>query len=322
MNLEQFWPILAGFLLTVCLMPVLIPVLHKLKFGQQVRKEGIQAHLKKQGTPTMGGIGFLTAVLITSVVFGFVFKADWALLLPILLLTAAFALIGFADDYLKVVKKQSEGFKAWQKFLCQFVVTIGFARYCFFSEKIGTSVILPFAGGREWDMKWLYIPFVFLAVMGTDNGTNFTDGLDGLLSSVTIVVSFFLFAVSAGRSGAVSIVSGAFAGALMGYLIFNAYPAKVFMGDTGSLAIGAFVSASAIVLRMGWFILIFGLLYLIEVVSVILQVGYFKLTHGKRLFKMAPIHHHFEKCGWSETRIVAAFTIFTAFMCLIAWLAQ
>ena len=321
MNLEQFWPVLAGFLLTVLIMPFLIPLLHKLKFGQQVRKEGIQEHLKKQGTPTMGGIGFLLAALLVSVVFGFVLGADWALLLPVLLMTLSFALIGFADDYLKVVKKQSEGFKAWQKFLCQFLVTVGFALYCFFSEKIGTKVILPFTGGKEWDMGWLYIPFVFLAVMGTDNGTNFTDGLDGLLASVTADVSFYLLAVSAGSSGAVAVVSGAFAGALLGYLIFNAYPAKVFMGDTGSLAIGAFVASSAIVLRMGWFILIFGLLYLIEVVSVMLQVGYFKLTHGKRLFKMAPIHHHFEKCGWSETRVVAAFTVFTVFMCLIAWLA-
>ena len=321
MNLEQFWPVLAGFLLTVLIMPFLIPLLHKLKFGQQVRKEGIQEHLKKQGTPTMGGIGFLLAALLVSVVFGFVLGADWALLLPVLLMTLSFALIGFADDYLKVVKKQSEGFKAWQKFLCQFLVTVGFALYCFFSEKIGTKVILPFTGGKEWDMGWLYIPFVFLAVMGTDNGTNFTDGLDGLLASVTAVVSFYLLAVSAGSSGAVAVVSGAFAGALLGYLIFNAYPAKVFMGDTGSLAIGAFVASSAIVLRMGWFILIFGLLYLIEVVSVMLQVGYFKLTHGKRLFKMAPIHHHFEKCGWSETRVVAAFTVFSVFMCLIAWLA-
>ena len=321
MNLELFWPVLAGFVLTVLLMPVLIPLLHKLKFGQQVRKEGIQAHLKKQGTPTMGGIGFLIATLVVSVVFGLINQADWALLLPILLMTVSFALIGFVDDYLKVVKKQSEGFKAWQKFLCQFVVTVGFALYCFFSDKIGTKVILPFTGGKEWDMGWLYIPFVFLAVMGTDNGTNFTDGLDGLLASVTSVVAFYLRFVSAGSQGTVAIVSGALGGALLGYLIFNAYPAKVFMGDTGSLAIGAYVASAAIVLRMGWFILIFGLLYLIEVVSVILQVGFFKLTHGKRLFKMAPIHHHFEKCGWSETRIVAAFTVFTLFMCLVSWLA-
>ncbi len=321
MNLELFWPVLAGFVLTVLLLPVLIPLLHKLKFGQQVRKEGIQAHLKKQGTPTMGGIGFLIATLVVSVVFGLINQADWALLLPILLMTVSFALIGFVDDYLKVVKKQSEGFKAWQKFLCQFVVTVGFALYCFFSDKIGTKVILPFTGGKEWDMGWLYIPFVFLAVMGTDNGTNFTDGLDGLLASVTSVVAFYLLFVSAGSQGTVAIVSGALGGALLGYLIFNAYPAKVFMGDTGSLAIGAYVASAAIVLRMGWFILIFGLLYLIEVVSVILQVGFFKLTHGKRLFKMAPIHHHFEKCGWSETRIVAAFTVVTFFMCLVSWLA-
>lgn len=321
MDLKLFLPVITAFIVSLCLCPILIPLLRKLKFGQQVRKEGIEEHLKKQGTPTMGGIAFLSAALLVSVLFGFLFSADWDILLPVILMTLSFGLIGFVDDYLKVVKKQSEGFKAWQKLLCQLFVTGIFVAYCCMNEKIGTTVILPFTGGKTWNMGWLYVPFSVIAILGTDNGTNFTDGLDGLLASVTAVVSFFLLFVSAASSGAVSVISGAMAGAVLGYLMFNAYPAKLFMGDTGSLAIGAFIASSALMLRMGWFILLFGLLYLIEVLSVVLQVSYFKITKGKRLFKMAPIHHHFEKMNWSETRIVAAFTVFTLFMCLIAWLA-
>ncbi|MBP5224970.1 MAG: phospho-N-acetylmuramoyl-pentapeptide-transferase, partial [Lachnospiraceae bacterium] len=174
-------------------------------------------------------------------------------------------------------------------------------------------------GGKEWDMGWLYVPFVIVAVLGTDNGVNFSDGLDGLCGSITTVVALFLMTVSLNAGNeALAVLSGAVAGGLMGFLFFNAYPAKVFMGDTGSLALGGFVASTAIMLRMGWFILIFGLIYLIEVLSVILQVGYFKLTHGKRIFKMAPIHHHFELSGYSETQIVTMFTIVTLLLCLVS----
>ena len=319
MKLSYFIGLAASFALSAVLCPLLIPMLRKLKFGQQVREEGNPEHLKKQGTPTMGGIAFLAAVIAVGGVSAFFFPE----ILPVLLLTVGFALTGFIDDYIKVVRKHSEGFKPWQKLLCQFVFTGIFAVYCYRNPAIGSSVILPFTGGKEWNMGWLYIPFVFLCVLGTDNGTNFTDGLDGLCTTVTVVVSmFFMFAaIRLGNSG-MSMFSGIFMGALMGFLLVNAYPARMFMGDTGSLAIGGFVAGTALTLKMGWFILLIGLVYLIEVLSVILQVSYFKLTHGKRIFKMAPIHHHFELCGMSETQIVAMFSIATILLGFISWLAM
>lgn len=322
MNFKMFIPIVISYLLSTVAVGLLIPVLRRLKFGQQVRTDGVQDHLVKQGTPTMGGIGFLLVILLVSLVFGFIYKADAERFLPVVIMTVGFGFIGFLDDFLKIKKKQSEGLKAWQKLACQLLLTVGFAVYCYLSPAIGTKVVIPFTGGKTWDMGWLYIPFVILAVLGTDNGTNLTDGVDGLLGSVTTVVAFFLMYMTGKVSGGVSLVSGITAGALMGYLHHNSYPAKVFMGDTGSLAIGAFVSAAAIVTGMGWFILIFGLLYFIEVLSVIMQVGYFKITHGKRIFKMAPIHHHFEKSGFSETWVVVSFTIFTLFACALAALAM
>ncbi|MBR6322049.1 MAG: phospho-N-acetylmuramoyl-pentapeptide-transferase [Lachnospiraceae bacterium] len=319
MKFSYFLGIVISFAISAVLCPLFIPVLHKLKFGQQVREEGNPEHLKKQGTPTMGGIAFLIAVIVTGGFSAILYPE----LLPTLLLTIGFALTGFIDDYIKVVRKHSEGFKPWQKLLCQILITGGFAVYCYLNPNIGSSVILPFTGGKEWNMGWLFIPFVFACVLGTDNGTNFTDGLDGLCSSVTIVVSlfFFLAAIRLSHDG-MAMLSGIFAGALMGFLLVNAYPAKMFMGDTGSLAIGGFVAGTAITLKMGWFILLIGLIYLVEVISVIMQVGYFKLTHGKRIFKMAPIHHHFELSGFSETRIVAMFSIITVLLGFVSWLAM
>ncbi len=312
-NFLTFLPAFAAFVLSAVFCPLLIPFLRKLKFGQQVREEGNPEHLKKQGTPTMGGIAFLAAVVITCVIFSFFCPEVF----PVLLLTLGFALTGFIDDYIKVVKKRSEGFKPWQKLLCQLVFTGVFVFWCYRHPSIGSEVVIPFTHGRTWDMGWLYIPFAFIAILGTDNGTNFTDGLDGLCASVTSVIAALLAFISVRVGSGTAVVSFAFLGALMGFLISNAYPAKVFMGDTGSLAIGGFVAGTALVLRAGWFILLFGLIYLIEVISVILQVGYFKLTHGKRIFKMAPIHHHFELSGYSETRIVAMFTVVTVLLSFV-----
>lgn len=319
MELKVILPMIAAFILSAILCPAFLPLLKKLKFGQQVREEGNPEHLKKQGTPTMGGLAFLSAFIVAAVVFMLIFPEMMPTILAVLFLTVTFGIIGFIDDFLKVVKKQSEGFKAWQKLLCQIVVTGAFAFYMY--KTVGTEVIIPFAGGKTWNMGWLYIPFVFLCVLGTDNGTNFTDGIDGLCSSVTTVVSLFFMLLAAKLNPGVSAVSGMMAGALMGFLLINSHPAKAFMGDTGSLALGGFVSAVALSMQMGWFVLLFGLIYLVEVVSVILQVGYFKLTHGKRLFKMAPIHHHFELIGFSETQIVALFTIITVILSWIAYIA-
>ena len=318
LSLETVLVLCASFLISAVLTKLLIPLLRRLKFGQTIREEGNPEHLKKQGTPTMGGIAFLISVTAVSLYAA----VRSPRMLSVLLLTLGFGLVGFADDFLKVVKKRSEGFKPWQKLACQFIMTGLFAWYCYKSPEIGSSVVIPFTGGRTWDMGLFYLPFVFIAVLGTDNGTNFTDGLDGLCASVTSVIALFFMLVFREKFGDISILSAAFAGALMGFLIHNAYPAKLFMGDTGSLSIGGFVSAAAIVTGYGWLILIFGFIYLIEVLSVILQVGYFKLTHGKRIFKMAPIHHHFELSGWSETRIVAAFSIVTLLLACVSVLAM
>ena len=317
---ETILAIIIAFAVSALLCPVIIPFLHKLKFGQQVREDGPQAHLKKQGTPTMGGLVFLTAVVITSLLY----IRDYPRIIPVLFMTVGFGVIGFLDDYIKIVMKRSEGLNPVQKLIGQFIITGIFVYYLVCSDEVGTSMLVPFTGGFEHgiylDLGFLFIPFVFFVVLGTDNGVNFTDGLDGLCTSVTILVATFLTIISIGENSGISPITGAVVGSLLGFLLFNVYPAKVFMGDTGSLALGGFVASSAFMMQIPLFIPIIGLIYLVEVLSVIMQVSYFKATHGKRIFRMAPIHHHFELGGWSETRVVAVFSIVTALLCLVAYL--
>ncbi len=315
MNRDVIAAVLIAFGVSAVLCPVLIPFLKKLKFGQQVRDDGPQAHLKKAGTPTMGGLAFLASVIVTSLIF----VGKYPRIVPILFLTVGFGIVGFLDDYIKIVMKRSEGLNPVQKLLGQLVITGIFCVYMVRYSGLGTVIHIPFLG-VDWDMGWLYIPMLFLAVLGTDNGVNFTDGLDGLCTSVTILVATFFTVVALGEGNGIAPISAAVAGALLGFLLFNVYPAKVFMGDTGSLALGGFVSATALMLQQPLLILLVGFIYLAEVISVILQVGYFKITHGKRIFRMAPIHHHFELGGWSETRVVAVFSIVTTILCLIAYL--
>ena len=317
---ETILAIIIAFAVSAILCPIVIPFLHKLKFGQQVREDGPQAHLKKQGTPTMGGLVFLTAVVITSLLY----IRDYPRIIPVLFMTVGFGVIGFLDDYIKIVMKRSEGLNPVQKLIGQFIITGIFVYYLVCSGEVGTSMLVPFTGGFEHglylNLGFLFIPFVFFVVLGTDNGVNFTDGLDGLCTSVTILVATFLTIISIGENSGISPITGAVVGSLLGFLLFNVYPAKVFMGDTGSLALGGFVSASAFMMQIPLFIPIIGLIYLVEVLSVIMQVSYFKATHGKRIFRRAPIHHHFELGGWSETRVVAVFSIVTALLCLVAYL--
>ncbi|HIZ79607.1 MAG TPA: phospho-N-acetylmuramoyl-pentapeptide-transferase [Candidatus Lachnoclostridium stercorigallinarum] len=317
---ETILAIIIAFAVSAILCPIVIPFLHKLKFGQQVRDDGPQAHLKKQGTPTMGGLVILTSIIVTSVFY----LRDYPKIIPVLFVTVGFGIIGFLDDYIKIVMKRSEGLNPKQKILGQFVITGIFCWYLLTSNDVGTAVLIPFTGGFDngyyLDLGWLFIPFLFFVVLGTDNGVNFTDGLDGLCTSVTILVATFMTVVAVGENTGISPITGAVVGSLLGFLLFNVYPAKVFMGDTGSLALGGFVAASAFMMQIPLFIAIVGLIYLVEVLSVIIQVTYFKKTGGKRIFKMAPIHHHFELCGWSETRVVAVFSIITAILCLIAYL--
>ena len=317
MNFEIVIPVLISFAISLILGPIIIPFLRKLKMGQTERVEGVQSHLKKAGTPTMGGIIFLLAAVITSVFY----VKDYPSVIPVLFLTLGFGIIGFLDDYLKVVLRRSDGLLAWQKFLLQIVVTGIFAYYLVNYTSVDLAMSIPFWTDHDLDLGWLAIPVMFFVVIGTVNGVNFTDGLDGLASSVTLIVAVFFTVVSIGIKSGIEPVTCAVIGGLMGFLLFNVYPAKVFMGDTGSLALGGFVAGAAYMLQMPLFILLVGLIYLVEVLSVMIQVSYFKATHGKRIFKMAPIHHHFELCGWSETRIVAVFSVITAVMCLIALLA-
>jgi len=317
---ETILAIIIAFAISAMLCPIVIPFLHKLKFGQQVREDGPQGHLKKQGTPTMGGLVILTSIIITSLFY----IRDYPKIIPVLFMTVGFGIIGFLDDYIKIVMKRSEGLNPKQKLAGQIVITSIFIYYLMNSHEVSTAVLVPFTGGFQkgyyLNMGILFIPFVFLVVLGTDNGVNFTDGLDGLCTSVTILVATFLTIIAIGEDSGISPITGAVVGSLLGFLLFNVYPAKVFMGDTGSLALGGFVASSAFMMQMPFFIPIIGLIYLVEVLSVIMQVGYFKATHGKRIFRMAPIHHHFELGGWSETRVVAAFSITTAILCLLAYL--
>ena len=319
-----FMVTVVAFVLVLLAAPSFIEAVRRAKFGQEVRDDGPQAHLSKQGTPTMGGavivIGFVGAVII-----GWIRERQISVqILQILLLTLGFGLAGFLDDLLKIRRHNSKGLSPARKLFLQLIAALVFAVWTYYAPAEGVTpgkILIPFTGLGENAAGitlpvWLYVPFVVLAALGTDNGTNFTDGLDGLLSSVTIPVALFFMLAGALVSGTfgISITSAAMIGALMGFLFFNAYPAKVFMGDTGSLAIGGFVAAAAVVSGCELYILIVGFIYLAEVLSVIIQVSYFKATHGKRIFKMAPIHHHFEMCGNSETRIVTAFTIISALL--------
>ena len=317
---ETILAIIIAFAVSALLCPVIIPFLHKLKFGQQVRDDGPQSHLKKQGTPTMGGLIILTSIIITSVFY----ITSYPRIIPVLFMTVGFGIIGFLDDYIKIIMKRSEGLNPIQKLIGQFIITGIFAWYLLHSGEVGIDMLIPFTGGFEngkfLSLGILFVPALFFITLGTDNGVKFTDGLDGLCTSVTILVATFLTIVAIGENMGISPITGAVVGSLLGFLLFNVYPAKVFMGDTGSLALGGFVASAAYMMRLPLFIPIIGLIYLVEVLSVIIQVTYFKKTGGKRIFKMAPIHHHFELCGWSETRVVAVFSIVTALLCMIAYL--
>ncbi|MBQ6806007.1 MAG: phospho-N-acetylmuramoyl-pentapeptide-transferase [Lachnospiraceae bacterium] len=306
--------VIISFAISVVLGPFVIPFLRRLKVGQTVRDEGPETHLKKNGTPTMGGILILIAVVVTSILY----VKDYPKIIPILFVTLGFGLIGFLDDYIKVVLKRSMGLRAWQKMALQILVTGVFAYYILHYTDVPLAMRVPFMPGTYLDFRILNVPILFFIVIGTVNGTNFTDGLDGLASSVTVLVATFFTVVAIGLNSGIEPITCAVVGALLGFLLFNVHPASVFMGDTGSLALGGFVAATAYMMQMPIFLAIVGLIYVIEVLSVMIQVSYFKISGGKRIFKMAPIHHHFELCGWSETRVVAVFSIVTALLCLVA----
>lgn len=304
-----------SFIITAVFEPVLIPFLRRLKFGQTILEDGPTWHEKKQGTPTMGGLGFIVASVIASLIFVRDARGGGILLCGVL-----FGLIGFIDDYIKVIKKHNKGLSAKQKFLMQTIVSLVYALYLYLAFG-QTKTLIPFLG-TELDLGILYIPFVMLVLLATTNSANLTDGLDGLASSVGAVIAVFFCVACANMTmhadGA--LISAALTGGLLGFLIYNAYPAKVFMGDTGSLFIGGIISAVAISAGMELFLIMSAFVFLFEALSVIIQVVSYKKTK-KRVFKMAPVHHHFEMCGWKETKVVAVFSIVTAILCLISYLA-
>ena len=311
------YAVLIAFLVNIVLCPIIIPHLSRLKFGQHVRNDGPKDHIRKTGTPTMGGIMIIISFVLAALLFLQGNREGVALVM----VTLGFGVIGFLDDFISIIKRRSLGLRAYQKMLAQIAVTVGFVAYCFTLPGFSTYIIVPFMPNAYWDLGILYAPFACFIILGAVNGANFTDGLDGLNAGVTaLIVAFFLF-VAWTLYSPVLPIAGAAVGSLLGFLLFNSHPARVFMGDTGSLALGGFVAAIAILLGMPLWLGIVALVYVIEVLSVIIQVGYFKLTGGKRFFKMAPIHHSFELSGWAETKVVAFFYVMTTILCLVGYLA-
>ena len=309
---------LVSLLITLVTGPVFIPWLHKLKFGQQILEEGPSWHQKKSGTPTMGGVMFILGVVISCVV-ALLVKFDVKLLI-MLTVSIGFGAIGFIDDYVKVVKKRNLGLTAIQKFLLQALLAVGYIFALDLTGNLATQIIVPFTDITFTMPLWLYIVFILFVVCGTVNAVNLTDGLDGLAASITVVVCLFFALTGHFFSVPAAYFSLAIAGGCLGFLFFNKHPAKVFMGDTGSLFLGGAISVVAVGMGMPLILVIAGFVYLFETLSVILQVASFKLT-GKRIFKMSPIHHHFEMCGWKEKKIVAVFTLVTFVLCVLAFIS-
>ena len=314
--------ILASFVASLILGKILIPVLRALKAGQSIREDGPTWHNSKAGTPTMGGLSFIGASVL-SLVFGFsgMLSGDFTALY-VLLLSLCFGLVGFLDDFFKVKYKRNLGLTSIQKACLQMAVSAIFLYILYKEGSMSASLYIPFTNFYLQLHPLLYIFFAMFVIVGCVNAVNLTDGIDGLSSSVTlpVMVFFTLSAVSMGKFD-LALLPGSLVGGLAAFLTYNWKPAKMFMGDTGSLFLGGAVCGLAFALDMPLVLIFVGIIYITETLSVILQVGYFKLTHGKRLFKMAPIHHHFEKCGWSEERIVITFASVTVAMCILAWLA-
>ncbi len=321
MLLNSIIHIIAGFTLTVILGHFLLPLLRRLKASQVEREEGLASHKVKTGTPTIGGLMFLIAFALLTIPEIPKYRAS----IPVIIATLGFGLVGFIDDYIKVVMKRNLGLRAWQKMVLQILVSLVTIWSVQAFTEVTFDVLLPFSALFTPDGVGVYVnfgiftvPFLVFVLVGTTNGSNFTDGLDGLLSSVTLVIAVFIAFVSASLAINVTMSAAVMTGALLGFLVYNHHPAKVFMGDTGSLALGGFAAASMIMMKMPIFTIFAGIIYFTEVLSVIIQVLYFKATHGKRFFRMAPIHHHFELMGWSENKVVMVFTLVTAVGCVLA----
>ncbi|MGM9986609.1 MAG: phospho-N-acetylmuramoyl-pentapeptide-transferase [Bacillaceae bacterium] len=310
---SMFLTILIAFAVTVILSPFFIPFLHRLKYGQSIREEGPKSHQKKSGTPTMGGIVILIGLFIATIVMTFVYDLFSISTFIVLFTTLGYGLIGFLDDYIKVVKKRNLGLTSLQKIIGQLLIAIIF--FIFYKQaNLPTNITIP-STNIEFELSWLYFILIIVMLVGASNAVNLTDGLDGLVAG-TASIAFGAFAVIAiyQENMAIAIFCLAVVGALLGFLVFNAHPAKVFMGDTGSLALGAAIAAVAIMLKVELLLIVIGGVFVIETLSVMMQVTYFKLTGGKRIFKMSPLHHHYELSGWSEWKVVITFWIVGALL--------
>lgn len=317
---EQTRAFLITFAITVAIGPIIIGLLRKLKFGQTVRDDGPSTHLKKTGTPTMGGIIFLIPVLILSIYYA----PRYPNIIPLMIVTIGFGLVGFIDDWIKVVNKNKDGLKPGQKFTLLFLVSCIFVLYIMKFTGIKPELIIPFMGKNAiLVIPWyVYAPLSIIVLLATTNAVNLTDGLDGLAAGITMIVLIFMtFAAMTRPEWAhMKVFSAIVSGGCFGFLVYNINPAKVIMGDSGSLALGGAVGALAVMMNIPLVLIIAGGIYVFETLSVILQVASYKMT-GKRIFKMAPLHHHFELSGWKETRVVYTFWAVTVVFCLIASIA-
>ena len=318
---EYILPLIITFILSVICGRLILPLLIKLKAGQTEREDGPASHKVKNGTPTMGGFIFLIPWIIVTAFY----IPTHRNVVPILIAGVGFAAVGFADDYLKVVKKRNLGLRAWQKLLLQVLVSAAVLTYISLFTNASFDIRIPYGsfftvGGAALmiSLGVFAIPAQIVIMCGIVNGSNFTDGLDGLAASVTAVIALFMAIASSVTSAGIAPAAMSFLGGLLGFLVYNHHPAKVFMGDTGSLSLGGFVAAGFIMMNMPLYLIIAAFIYFAEVLSVIIQVLYFKSTGGKRFFRMAPIHHHFELSGWSEVKVVAVFSIVTVMLCALA----
>lgn len=313
---------LCTFALAALFGPIYIPILRRLKFGQTIRDNGPDGHRKKAGTPTIGGLVFLTPLVIVGIALHYNGKAPN--ILPLLFVTVGFGFVGFLDDFIKVIKKSKDGLLSYQKMALLFIVSLIFSYYISSNTDVGSVINIDLFGiHTQLDLGHAFIPFCILVLLSTTNTVNLSDGLDGLCSGLSFIVLMFfaLVAILIERNNTVVYFSTALAGGVTGFLLFNYNPARLFMGDTGSLALGGAIGAIAIMLKMPLILLIAGLIFVIEALSVLLQVTFFKITKGKRLFKMAPIHHHFELKGWSEIKVVYVFWAFTLLCCIVAYIS-
>ena len=311
-----------SFVISIILGFIIIPILKKLKVGQIERDDGPQSHLKKQGTPTMGGIIIIIAMIlvVTGTYIWLTMHQEYEIankILPILLLTIGFGLIGFIDDFKKLVLKNTEGLKPSYKMIGLLVVSVAYVIYLVYGLKIGTETYIPIVKTYITLPIYVYIPFAIVVILGATNAVNLTDGIDGLSSSVCAIIITCLAIIGiTSEIYEVSIFASIVIGCVLGFLMFNIHPAKVFMGDTGSLMLGGVISGLALYLKMPLLLIVIALVPVLETISVMIQVAYFKKT-GKRFFKMAPLHHHFELSGWKENKVVVVFSVATLLLCII-----